>query len=109
MAITIAEVKDLNVEQLFALRDLVATTIKEKNGFAKVEAKKTAEETKVSVEKEVRAAIAAKMIVVGTNVVMKFKGDEKTFAVKGFSDKTITVETADGVRYLRFASFVRIA
>lgn len=109
MAITKADVNELNVEQLFALRDMVAMTLKEKNGFAKVEAKKSAEETKISVEKEVRAAIAAKMIVVGTNVVMKFKGEEKTFAVKGFSDKTITVETPDGARYLRFAAFVRIA
>lgn len=104
-----AILNEMTVDQLFALRDMVAETIKEKNGFAKVEAKKTAEDKKVGIERQVRAAIAAKMIAYGSKIVVMFKGKEQTFEVKGLSDKTFTVNTEDGIRYIRFAAFIRIA
>lgn len=103
-----AILNEMTVDQLFALRDMVAETIKEKNGFAKVESKKTADEKKIGIEKQVRAAIAARMITYGSNIVVMFKGKEHTFEVKGLSDKTFTVNTDDGIRYIRFAAFIRI-
>ena len=107
--ITKENLNEMTVDQLFALRDMVAEMIKAKNGFVKAEQKKSAEEMKAGIERQVRAAIAAKMIAYGTKIVVMFKGKEQTFEVKGLSDKTFTVNTDDGIRYIRFAAFIRMA
>jgi hypothetical protein len=109
MAFNRSDLDGMDQLALVSLRDYINEKIKGSKEAQKAEAKKLTEAEKENVEKEVKAAIAAKVIKEGTVVVLKFKGAENAFAVKGLSEKTFRISTDAGDRFVKFNQFVRLA
>ena len=97
------DLKTMTIEDLRALKDEVAETLKAK----RADAKASDAETKDILDKEMRAALTA-----GDKVIFKFGKDEVEGIVARLSEKSVTVtfkkDGEDTKRYRKYSEIVKI-
>lgn len=95
------DLKEMSIEDLRALRDEVAETLKSK----RAEAKETDTAEKAKRDAEMRASLT-----VGDKVIVKFGKGTVEGTIKRLSEKTVTVEAAswEKAKYRKYSEVLRI-